>query len=134
MKKRKIITAALAMTLSAATATTGIVSNPQVYVQAAENTTVKKLADSSVFGFYYANDAYGNLECTTDKTLEYSSYEEAVSKVSEITKKIIQENAYENYSFNFPVKINSDNKIEKIENDQINKDLENEVIQKVDTQ
>ena len=31
MKKRKIITAALAMTLSAATATTGIVSNPQVY-------------------------------------------------------------------------------------------------------
>lgn len=127
MKKRKIITAALAMTLSAATATTGIVSNPQVYVQAAENTTVKKLADSSVFGFYYANDAYGNLECTTDKTLEYSSYEEAVSKVSEITKKIIQENAYENYSFNFPVKINSDNKIEKIENDQINKDLENEI-------
>ena len=53
MKKRKIITAALAMTLSAATATTGIVSNPQVYVQAAENTTVKKLADSSVSGFFY---------------------------------------------------------------------------------
>ena len=86
MKKRKIITAALAMTLSAATATTGIVSNPQVYVQAAENTTVKKLADSSVSGFFYQYDKYGDVQCTTEKTM-YTHLMMRQSKTLELWQK-----------------------------------------------
>ena len=97
MKKRKIITAALAMTLSAATATTGIVSNPQVYVYAAENTTTEKLADSSVSGFYYQYDKYGDVQCTTDKTYVYTSYDEAVKDIGTMAKKIYLEDKYDKF-------------------------------------
>ncbi|CUO96383.1 Uncharacterized protein involved in cytokinesis%2C contains TGc (transglutaminase/protease-like) domain [Anaerostipes hadrus] len=124
MKKRKIITAALAMTLSAATATTGIVSNPQVYVQAAENTTVKKLADSSVSGFYYQHDKYGDIQCTTDKTYVYTSYDEAVKEIGAMAKKIYLEDKYDKFSLKIPMEIKIGEKVEKIENNQFDKDIQ----------
>lgn len=124
MKKRKIITAALAMTLSAATATTGIVSNPQVYVQAAENTTVKKLADSSVSGFYYQYDKYGDVQCTTDKTYVYTSYDEAVKDIGTMAKKIYLEDKYDKFSLKIPMEIKTGEKVDKIENNQFDKDIQ----------
>ncbi|NSH56013.1 hypothetical protein G4945_12275 [Anaerostipes hadrus] len=124
MKKRKIITAALAMTLSAATATTGIVSNPQVYVQAAENTTVKKLADSSVSGFFYQYDKYGDVQCTTDKTYVYTSYDEAVKDIGTMAKKIYLEDKYDKFSLKIPMEIKTGEKVDKIENNQFDKDIQ----------
>lgn len=126
MKKRKIITAALAMTLSAATATTGIVSNPQIYVQAAENTTVKKLADSSVSGFYYQYDKYGDVQCTTDKTYTYTSYDEAVKDIGTMAKRIYLEDKYEKFSVEIPVKLKTGKKLDQIEKDynQMDKDIQ----------
>lgn len=124
MKKRKIIAAALAMTLSAATATTGIVSNPQVYVQAAENTTTEKLADSSVSGFYYQYDKYGDVQCTTDKTYVYTSYDEAVKDIGTMAKKIYLEDKYDKFSLKIPMEIKTGEKVEKIENNQFDKDIQ----------
>ena len=124
MKKRKIITAALAMTLSAATATTGIVSNPQVYVQAAENTTVKKLADSSVSGFFYQYDKYGDVQCTTEKTYVYTSYDEAVKDIGTMAKKIYLEDKYDKFSLKIPMEIKTGEKVDKIENNQFDKDIQ----------
>lgn len=124
MKKRKIITAALAMTLSAATATTGIVSNPQVYVYAAENTTTEKLADSSVSGCYYQYDKYGDVQCTTDKTYVYTSYDEAVKDIGTMAKKIYLEDKYDKFSLKIPMEIKTGEKVEKIENNQFDKDIQ----------
>lgn len=127
-KGKRVIAAAMAVALSMATVTTGVLPNTTVHVHAEEDGSVyKKIADSSVDGFYYEQNVWGYIQCTTDKTLEYSSYDEMIKKLSAITKKIVQENAYDRYSFSFPIKISSAAKDERFENDQVNKDLENEV-------
>lgn len=127
-KGKRVAAAAMAVALSMATVTTGVLPNTTVHVHAEEDGSVyKKIADSSVDGFYYEQNVLGYIQCTTDKTLEYSSYDEMIKKLSEITKKIVQENAYDRYSFSFPIKISSAAKDERFENDQVNKDLENEV-------
>lgn len=124
MKKRKIITAALAMTLSVATATTGIIPNSGIYVHAAENTTTEKLADSSVSGFYYQHDKYGDIQCTTDKTYVYTSYDEAVKEIGTMAKKIYLEDKYDKFSLKIPMEIKTGEKVEKIENNQFDKDIQ----------
>lgn len=127
-KGKRVAAAAMAVALSMATVTTGVLPNTTVHVHAEEDGSVyKKIADSSVDGFYYEQNVWGYIQCTTDKTLEYSSYDEMIKKLSEITKKIVQENAYDRYSFSFPIKISSAAKDERFENNQVNKDLENEV-------
>jgi len=127
-KGKRVAAAAMAVALSMATVTTGVLPNTTVHVHAEEDGSVyKKIADSSVDGFYYEQNVWGYIQCTTDKTLEYSSYDEMIKKLSEITKKIVQENAYDRYNFSFPIKISSAAKDERFENDQVNKDLENEV-------
>lgn len=127
-KGKRVAAAAMAVALSMATVTTGVLPNTTVHVHAEEDGSVyKKIADSSVDGFYYEQNVWGYIQCTTDKTLEYSSYDEMIKKLSEITKKIVQENAYDRYSFSFPIKISSAAKDERFENEQVNKDLENEV-------
>lgn len=124
MKKRKIIAAALAMTLSVATATTGIIPNSGIYVHAAENTTTEKLADSSVSGFYYQYDKYGDVQCTTDKTYVYTSYDEAVKDIGTMAKKIYLEDKYDKFSLKIPMEIKTGEKVEKIENNQFDKDIQ----------
>ena len=127
-KGKRVAAAAMAVALSMATVTTGVLPNTTVHVHAEEDGSVyKKIADSSVNGFYYEQNVWGYIQCTTDKTLEYSSYDEMIKKLSAITKKIVQENAYDRYSFSFPIKLSSAAKDERFENDQVNKDLENEV-------
>lgn len=127
-KGKRVAAAAMAVALSMAAVTTGVLPNTTVHVHAEEDGSVyKKIADSSVDGFYYEQNVWGYIQCTTDKTLEYSSYDEMIKKLSAITKKIVQENAYDRYSFSFPIKISSAAKDERFENDQVNKDLENEV-------
>lgn len=127
-KGKQIAAVVMAVALSAAMVTTGVLPNTTVHVHAEEDGSVyKKIADSSVDGFYYEQNVWGYIQCTTDKTLEYSSYDEMIKKLSAITKKIVQENAYDRYSFSFPIKISSAAKDERFENDQVNKDLENEV-------
>lgn len=127
-KGKRVAAAAMAVALSMATVTTGVLPNTTVHVHAEEDGSVyKKIADSSVDGFYYEQNVWGYIQCTTDKTLEYSSYDEMIKKLSAITKKIVQENAYNRYSFNFPIKISSAAKDERFENGQVNKDLKNEI-------
>ena len=127
-KGKRVAAAAMAVALSMATVTTGVLPNTTVHVHAEEDGSVyKKIADSSVDGFYYEQNVWGYIQCTTDKTLEYSSYDEMIKKLSAITKKIVQENAYDRYSFSFPIKISSAAKDERFENGQVNKDLKNEI-------
>lgn len=127
-KGKRVAAAAMAVALSMATVTTGVLPNTTVHVHAEEDGSVyKKIADSSVDGFYYEQNVWGYIQCTTDKTLEYSSYDEMIKKLSAITKKIVQENAYNRYSFSFPIKISSAAKDERFENGQVNKDLKNEI-------
>lgn len=127
-KGKRVAAAAMAVALSMATVTTGVLPNTTVHVHAEEDGSVyKKIADSSVDGFYYEQNVWGYIQCTTDKTLEYSSYDEMIKKLSEITKKIVQENAYDRYSFSFPIKISFAAKDERFENGQVNKDLKNEI-------
>lgn len=127
-KGKRVAAAAMAVALSMVTVTTGVLPNTTVHVHAEEDGSVyKKIADSSVDGFYYEQNVWGYIQCTTDKTLEYSSYDEMIKKLSAITKKIVQENAYDRYSFSFPIKISSAAKDERFENGQVNKDLKNEI-------
>ena len=127
-KGKRVAAAAMAVALSMVTVTTGVLPNTTVHVHAEEDGSVyKKIADSSVDGFYYEQNVWGYIQCTTDKTLEYSSYDEMIKKLSAITKKIVQENVYDRYSFSFPIKISSAAKDERFENGQVNKDLKNEI-------
>lgn len=127
-KGKRVAAAAMAVALSMVTVTTGVLPNTTVHVHAEEDGSVyKKIADSSVDGFYYEQNVWGYIQCTTDKTLEYSSYDEMIKKLSAIAKKIVQENAYDRYSFSFPIKISSAAKDERFENGQVNKDLKNEI-------
>ena len=110
-KGKRVAAAAMAVALSMVTVTTGVLPNTTVHVD----------------GIYYEQNVWGYIQCTTDKTLEYSSYDEMIKKLSAITKKIVQENAYDRYSFSFPIKISSAAKDERFENGQVNKDLKNEI-------
>ena len=78
-KGKRVAAAAMAVALSMVTVTTGVLPNTTVHVHAEEDGSVyKKIADSSVDGFYYEQNVWGYIQCTTDKTLEYSSYDEMI--------------------------------------------------------
>ncbi|MDD3745328.1 MAG: Ig-like domain-containing protein [Anaerostipes sp.] len=70
---------------------------------------------SSIEGFYYQENTNGTITCTSDTVQEYNSYDEAVEKLSILSRKLLTECKYENYSLDIPVKINSDVAISKID-------------------
>ena len=127
-KGKRVMAAAMAVVLSVATVTAGVLPNTAVYVHAEESDrTWTKLADSSVDGFYYREDQYGNIECVTDKTCVYTSYDQMVKEIASIAKRIFLENKYAKYDFDIPVEIKSDHTIEEIENGKCDKDICNEI-------
>lgn len=127
-KGKRVMAAAMAVVLSVATVTAGVLPNTAVYVHAEESDrTWTKLADSSVDGFYYREDQYGNIECVTDKTCVYTSYDQMVKEIASIAKRIFLENKYAKYDFDIPVEIKSDHTIEGIENGKCDKDIRNEI-------
>ena len=127
-KGKRVMAAAMAVVLSVATVTTGVLPNTAVYVHAEESDRMwTKLADSSVDGFYYREDQYGNIECATDKTCVYTSYDQMVKEIASIAKRIFLENKYARYDFDIPVEIKSDHTIEEIENGKCDKDIRNEI-------
>ena len=127
-KGKRVMAAAMAVVLSVATVTAGVLPNTAVYVHAEESDrTWTKLADSSVDGFYYREDQYGNIECVTDKTCVYTSYDQMVKEIASIAKRIFLENKYAKYDFDIPGEIKSDHTIEEIENGKCDKDIRNEI-------
>lgn len=127
-KGKRVMAAAMAVVLSVATVTRGVLPNTAVYVHAEESDRMwTKLADSSVDGFYYREDQYGNIECVTDKTCVYTSYDQMVKEIASIAKRIFLENKYARYDFDIPVEIKSDHTIEEIENGKCDKDIRNEI-------
>lgn len=127
-KGKRVMAAAMAVVLSVATVTAGVLPNTAVYVHAEESDRAwTKLADSSVDGFYYREDQYGNIECVTDKTCVYTSYDQMVKEIASIAKRIFLENKYAKYAFDIPVEIKSDHTIEEIENGKCDKDIRNEI-------
>lgn len=58
-KRMRIAATIMAVALSATMITTNMIPVAEVPVQAAEDVTYTKLADSSVNGFYYREDQYG---------------------------------------------------------------------------
>ena len=118
----------MAVALSMATVTTGVLPNTEVHVHAEESDkTWTKLADSSVDGFYYREDQHGNIECVTDKTCVYTSYDQMVKEIASMAKRIFLENKYARYDLDIPVEIKSDHTIEDIENGKCDKDIHNEI-------
>lgn len=118
----------MAVALSMATVTTGVLPNTEVHVHAEESDrTWTKLADSSVDGFYYREDQHGNIECVTDKTYVYTSYDQMVKEIASMAKRIFLENKYARYDLDIPVEIKSDHTIEDIENGKCDKDIHNEI-------
>ena len=86
-KGKRVAAAAMAVALSMATVTTGVLPNTEVHVHAEESDrTWTKLADSSVDGFYYREDQHGNIECVTDKTYVYTSYDQMVKEIASMEK------------------------------------------------
>lgn len=127
-KGKRVMAVAMAVVLSVATVTAGVLPNTAVYVHAEESDrTWTKLADSSVDGFYYREDQYGNIECVTDKTCVYTSYDQMVKEIAFIAKRIFLENKYAKYDFDIPVEIKSDHTIEEIKNGKCDKDIRNEI-------
>ena len=127
-KGKRVAAAAMAVALSMATVTTGVLPNTEVHVHAEElDRTWTKLADSSVDGFYYREDQHGNIECVTDKTCVYTSYDQMVKEIASIAKRIFLENKYARYDFDIPVEIKSGHTIEDIENGKCDKDIRNEI-------
>lgn len=127
-KGKRVAAAAMAVALSMATVTTGVLPNTEVHVHAEElDRTWTKLADSSVDGFYYREDQHGNIECVTDKTCVYTSYDQMVKEIASMAKRIFLENKYARYDLDIPVEIKSDHTIEDIENGKCDKDIHNEI-------
>ena len=127
-KGKRVAAAAMAVALSMATVTTGVLPNTEVHVHAEESDkTWTKLADSSVDGFYYREDQHGNIECVTDKTCVYASYDQMVKEIASMAKRIFLENKYARYDLDIPVEIKSDHTIEDIENGKCDKDIHNEI-------
>ena len=127
-KGKRVAAAAMAVALSMATVTTGVLPNTEVHVHAEESDrTWTKLADSSVDGFYYREDQHGNIECVTDKTCVYTSYDQMVKEIASMAKRIFLENKYARYDFDIPVEIKSGHTIEDIENGKCDKDIHNEI-------
>lgn len=127
-KGKRVAAAAMAVALSMATVTTGVLPNTEVHVHAEESDrTWTKLADSSVDGFYYREDQHGNIECVTDKTYVYTSYDQMVKEIASMAKRIFLENKYARYDFDIPVEIKSGHTIEDIENGKCDKDIHNEI-------
>ena len=93
-KGKRVIAAAMAVALSIATISTGIVPNSVGLVQATEDVTYTKLANSSVDGFYYQKDENGIIYCVSDKRQVYTSYDDAVKSLGELSRKIFLEKKY----------------------------------------
>lgn len=123
-KGRRIVATIMAVALSAATITTNMVPVAEVAVQAAEDVTYTKLADSSVEGFYYRKDQYGYVQCTTDKTYVYTSYDQAVKDIGSMAKRIYLEDKCNKFSLSIPIEIKTGERVEKIDNGQIEKDVQ----------
>lgn len=127
-KGKRVAAAAMAVALSMVTVTTGVLPNTEVHVHAEESDrTWTKLADSSVDGFYYREDQHGNIECVTNKTYVYTSYDQMVKEIASMAKRIFLENKYARYDLDIPVEIKSDHTIEDIENGKCDKDIHNEI-------
>ena len=102
-KGKRVAAAAMAVALSMATVTTGVLPNTEVHVHAEESDrTWTKLADSSVDGFYYREDQHGNIECVTDKTYVYTSYDQMVKEIASMAKRIFL-NIFDVYSLMLPM-------------------------------
>lgn len=125
-KGKRVAAAAMAVALSMATVTTGVLPNTDVHAEESDRTWTK-LADSSVDGFYYREDQHGNIECVTDKTYVYTSYDQMVKEIASMAKRIFLENKYARYDLDIPVEIKSDHTIEDIENGKCDKDIHNEI-------
>lgn len=96
-KGKRVIATAMAVALSMATVTTGVLPNSGILVRAAEDVTYTKLANSSVDGFYYQKDENGIIYCVSDKRQVYTSYDDAVKSLGELSRKIFLEKKYLEY-------------------------------------
>lgn len=123
-KRMRIAATIMAVALSATMITTNMIPVAEVPVQAAEDVTYTKLADSSVNGFYYREDQYGCVQCTTDKTYVYTSYDQAVKEIGSMSKKIYLEDKCNKFSLSIPIEIKTGERVEKIDNGQIDKDVQ----------
>lgn len=123
-KRMRIAATIMAVALSATMITTNMIPVAEVPVQAAEDVTYTKLADSSVNGFYYREDQYGCVQCTTDKTYVYTSYDQAVKEIGSMSKNIYLEDKCNKFSLSIPIEIKTGERVEKIDNGQIDKDVQ----------
>ncbi len=123
-KRMRIAATIMAVSLSATMITTNMIPVAEVPVQAAEDVTYTKLADSGVEGFYYRKDQYGYVQCTTDKTYVYTSYDQVVKEIGSMAKKIYLEDKCNKFSLSVPIEIKTGERVEKIDNGQIDKDVQ----------
>ncbi len=123
-KRMRIAATIMAVSLSATMITTNMIPVAEVPVQAAEDVTYTKLADSGVEGFYYRKDQYGYVQCTTDKTYVYTSYDQVVKEIGSMAKKIYLEDKCNKFSLSIPIEIKTGERVEKIDNGQIDKDVQ----------
>ena len=123
-KRMRIAATIMAVSLSATMITTNMIPVAEVPVQAAEDVTYTKLVDSGVEGFYYRKDQYGYVQCTTDKTYVYTSYDQVVKEIGSMAKKIYLEDKCNKFSLSIPIEIKTGERVEKIDNGQIDKDVQ----------
>lgn len=123
-KRMRIAATIMAVSLSATMITTNMIPVAEVPVQAAEDVTYTKLEDSGVEGFYYRKDQYGYVQCTTDKTYVYTSYDQVVKEIGSMAKKIYLEDKCNKFSLSVPIEIKTGERVEKIDNGQIDKDVQ----------
>ena len=116
-KGKRVIAAAMAVALSIATISTGIVPNSVGLVQATEDVTYTKLANSSVDGFYYQKDENGIIYCVSDKRQVYTSYDDAVKSLGELSRKIFLEKKYLEYRLRIPIEIKTDKEDDRYSSD-----------------
>ena len=117
-KGKRVIAAAMAVALSMATVTTGVLPNTTIHVHAEESDrTWTKLADSSVDGFYYQKDENGIIYCVSDKRQVYTSYDDAVKSLGELSRKIFLEKKYLEYRLRIPIEIKTDKEDDRYSSD-----------------
>lgn len=116
-KGKRVIATAMAVALSMATVTTGVLPNSGILVRAAEDVTYTKLANSSVDGFYYQKDENGIIYCVSDKRQVYTSYDDAVKSLGELSRKIFLEKKYLEYRLRIPIEIKTDKEDDRYSSD-----------------
>ena len=110
-KRMRIAATIMAVSLSATMITTNMIPVAEVPVQAAEDVTYTKLADSGVEGFYYRKDQYGYVQCTTDKTYVYTSYDQVVKEIGSMAKKIYLEDKCNKFSLSVQIEIKTGERV-----------------------